>query len=102
MIFKWCVKIWETAAYQFQISKWKNTVCNLRLDQASFFDEISQMCATNLPVKLSFDKNPLSFEKKVFDFSENLRTFVGRVVEFWENDAIHRLMVFLGRNAMIP
>ena len=44
------------------------------------------MCATNLPVKLSFDKNPLSFEKKVFDFAENLRTFVGRVVEFWEKD----------------
>ena len=38
------------------------------LAQASFFDEIPQMCATNLPVKLSFDKNPLSFEKKSLIF----------------------------------
>jgi len=41
------------------------------------------MCTTNLPVKLSFNTNPLSFDKKkVLDFSENSRTFVGRVVEF--------------------
>ena len=37
------------------------------------------MWATDLPVKMSFDKNPLSFEKKVFNFSENSRTFVGSV-----------------------
>ena len=60
------------------------------------------MCATNLPVKLSFDKNPLSFEKKVLDFSENSRTFVGRVVEFWQKDVIQLSKVFLGGNAMIP
>ena len=65
------------------------------LHQASFFDEISQMCATNLPVKLSF-------EKKVFDFAKNLRTFVGRVVEFWGKDTIQRAKVFLGGNAIIP
>ena len=41
------------------------------------------MRATNLPVKLSFDDNPLSFEKKVFDFAKNLRNFVGRVVDFF-------------------
>ena len=59
------------------------------------------MHATNLPVKLSFDKNPLSFEKKVLDFSENSRTFVGRVVEFWEKDTILRARLFLGGNVMI-
>ena len=32
------------------------------------------MCATNLPVKLSFDKNPLRFEKKSISF-------------FWKNIA---------------
>ena len=45
------------------------------LNQASFFGEISQMCATNLPVKLSFDKNPLSFEKKSLRFFRKLKDF---------------------------
>jgi len=44
------------------------------------------MHATNLPVKLSFDKNLLSFEKKSLRFKKNSRAFVGRVVEFWEKD----------------
>ncbi len=59
------------------------------------------MSATNLPVKLSFDKNPSSFEKKVLDFSENSRILVGRVVEFWQKDVIQLSKVFLGRIAMI-
>ena len=69
--------------------------------QASLFGEIPQMHATNLPVKLSFDKYPMSFEKKKVYFSENKRTFVGRVVAFWEKDAIQPDKVFLGGNAII-
>ena len=60
------------------------------------------MCATNLPVKLSFDKNPLSFEKKSLRFFRKLKDFVGRVVEFWQKDVIQLSKVFLGGNAMIP
>ena len=82
---------------------WQKLTCLVYvLLQASFFDEILQMCATNLPVKLSFEKYPLSFEKKVFDFAKNLRNFVGRVVEFLGKDTIQCAKVFLGGNAMIP
>ena len=41
-------------------------------------------------------------KKKVLDFSENSRNFVGRVVEFWQKDVIQLSKVFLGGNAMIP
>ena len=40
------------------------------------------MHATNLPVKLSFDKNLLSFEKNPCVFKTNSRAFVGKA-EAW-------------------
>jgi len=46
------------------------------------------MYTTNLPVKLSFEKETLSFEKKSLILPKNLRTFGGRVDEFWGKDII--------------
>jgi len=40
------------------------------------------MYATNLPVKLRFDKKIHWVLKKVFAFSENLRTFVEDLLNF--------------------